>query len=163
MADINYAPRSEGRTEARNEPALREAIELLFFAYRDFTGEPDALLARHRFGRAHHRVIYFVGRQPGVTVSKLLAILKITKQSLAPVLKALVARGFIAQATGAKDRRQRQLTLTDKGLALEARLYRIQSARIARAYRQADPAAIDGFRRVMRAITDDPRLGRSAP
>lgn len=160
MADINYLRHADRPDAALTEPALREAIELLFFAYRDFTGEPDALLARHRFGRAHHRVIYFVGRQPGITVSELLAILKITKQSLAPVLKVLVARGFVAQAMGAKDRRQRHLTLTEKGQVLEARLYHIQSARIARAYRQADPAAIAGFRRVMRAITDDPQMGR---
>ncbi|MCW8836123.1 MAG: MarR family transcriptional regulator, partial [Rhodospirillales bacterium] len=88
---------------------LRQAIELLFFAYRDFTGEPDEMLARYGFGRAHHRVIYFVGRHPGITVSDLLVILKITKQSLARVLRQLVKDGFIRQETGPRDRRQRLL------------------------------------------------------
>jgi DNA-binding MarR family transcriptional regulator len=82
------------------EDELREAMELLFFAYRDFTSEPDAVLAEYAFGRAHHRVIYFVGRHPGMTVSDLLGILRITKQSLSRVLGQLVRDGFIVQRPG---------------------------------------------------------------
>ena len=95
---------------------LRRGIELMFFAYRDFTGEADDVLAELGLGRAHHRVIYFVGRQPNMTVSDLLTILKITKQSLSRVLSHLVAEGYIHQEQGARDKRQRLLSLTDKGL-----------------------------------------------
>src|SRR5258708_5572594 len=104
------------------EEELRQGIELLFYAYRDFTAEPDAILAEYAFGRAHHRVIYFVGRHPGMTVSELLGILKITKQSLSRVLSQLVEEGFIVQRAGERDRRQRLLDLTAKGLELERRL-----------------------------------------
>ncbi|MBI5163720.1 MAG: MarR family transcriptional regulator [Magnetospirillum sp.] len=134
---------------------LRQAIELLFFAYRDFTAEPDAILAAYGFGRAHHRVIYFVGRHPGMTVSDLLAILKITKQSLSRVLGQLVEEGFVTQRTGARDRRQRLLELTEKGLELERQLTERQRARFARAYREAGAEAVEGFRQVMLGLIDD--------
>src|SRR3990172_4944078 len=101
------------------EEDLRQGMELLFYAYRDFTAEPDAILARYGFGRAHHRVIYFVGRNPSITVSALLDILKVTKQSLSRVLGQLVRQGFVAQQPGARDRRQRLLQLTAKGAELE--------------------------------------------
>ena len=93
------------------EEELRQGIEMLFYAYRDFTAEADAMLAQYGFGRAHHRVIYFVGRNPGMTVSALLAILKITKQSLSRVLSQLVKKGLITQRQGPRDRRQRLLEL----------------------------------------------------
>src|SRR5574338_1417046 len=115
-------PRASFNPLFLREEDLRQAIELLFFAYRDFTGEADQLLVEYGFGRAHHRVIYFVGRQPGMTVSELLGILKITKQSLSRVLSALVAQGFVIQRQGERDRRQRLLHLTDKGAELERRL-----------------------------------------
>jgi DNA-binding MarR family transcriptional regulator len=159
MADINCAHKAPAFSEAQ----LREAIELLFFAYRDFTGEPDDLLLRHGFGRAHHRAIYFVGRHPGITVSDLLALLRITKQSLSRVLGQLVREGYISQAPGASDRRQRLLTLTPKGLDMERRLTGIQLSRLAKAYEIAGPAAVEGFRQVMYAVTDDPDLGRRGP
>ncbi len=133
---------------------------MLFFAYRDFTAEPDALLAGQGFGRAHHRVIYFVGRHPGMTVSELLGILRITKQSLARVLRELVDQGFVAQAPGERDKRQRRLSLTAKGLALEKALTERQLTRIARAYAAGGEQAVAGFRKIMLAITDDPHLGR---
>src|SRR5215471_3450295 len=88
----------------RREEELRQGIELLFYAYRDFTAEPDAMLAKYGFGRAHHRVIYFVGRHPEMTVTELLHILRITKQSLSRVLSQLVAQGFITQRPGRRDR-----------------------------------------------------------
>ena len=133
---------------------LRQGMELLFYAYRDFTGEPDAILARYGFGRAHHRVIYFVGRNPKITVSDLLAILKITKQSLSRVLSQLVREGFIVQHPGPRDRRQRLLELTPKGVALENTLSESQRRRIEAAYRAAGPEAVEGFRRVMLGIVN---------
>ena len=140
------------------EEDLRQGIELLYFAYRDFTAEPDAILAEYGFGRAHHRVIYFVGRNPRITVSDLLAILRITKQSLSRVLGQLVREGFIIQHEGVKDRRQRLLELTPKGVELERRLSESQRKRIARAYREAGAAAVQGYRNVlMGMIGEDDR------
>ncbi|NQV48232.1 MAG: MarR family transcriptional regulator [Rhodospirillaceae bacterium] len=143
-----------------SEESLRQAIELLFYAYRDFTAEPDAILAESGFGRAHHRVIYFVGRNPGITVSALLDILKITKQSLARVLRQLVDEGYIEQKTGEQDRRQRMLYLKGKGTRLERLLTEQQGRRIQAAYQQAGADAIDGFRDILRAIINTEDRGR---
>jgi DNA-binding MarR family transcriptional regulator len=134
---------------------LRQGIELLFYAYRDFTGEPDAILAKLGLGRAHHRAIYFVGRHAGITVSELLAILKITKQSLSRVLGQLVREGYIQQRPGKRDRRQRLLELTDKGKDLERQLTRTQRERIARAYREAGAEAVAGYRKVLLGLVDE--------
>ncbi len=134
---------------------MRLAQDLMFFAYRDFTNAADVVLAELGLGRAHHRALHFIGRNPGITVSDLLAILRITKQSLARVLGALVDQGYVAQDPGAADRRQRLLTLTGKGVALERRLFAAQCDRLEPAMRAAGAAAVDGFRRVMRAIMDD--------
>ncbi len=142
------------------EEELRQAIEMLFFAYRDFTSEPDQILAQYGFGRAHHRVIYFVGRHPGITVSELLAILAITKQSLSRVLGQLVGEGFIEQRPGERDRRQRLLELTDQGRTLERRLTENQRSRIARAFREAGAEAVEGFNRVLLNIIDERNRGR---
>ena len=136
------------------EEELRQGIEMLFYAYRDFTGEPDAILAKYDFGRAHHRVIYFVGRYPGTTVSALLGVLRITKQSLGRVLRQLVRQGFIDQRQGTSDRRQRLLHLTDKGLELERQLTATQRERMARAYREAGAEAVEGYRKVLAGLTD---------
>ena len=145
MSDIKTAdaPVSLGEDE------VRQGIELLFYAYRDFTAEPDAMLARYGFGRAHHRVIYFVGRHPNMSVSELLGILRITKQSLSRVLGQLVRQGFIVQRTGRSDRRQRLLELTPKGVELERQLSENQRQRIAGAFSDAGPQAVEGFRKVM--------------
>ena len=142
------------------EEELRQAMELLFFAYRDFTGEPDAILADYGFGRAHHRVIYFVKRNPSITVNRLLGILQITKQSLSRVLGQLVREDFINQQTDAGDRRRRTLTLTEKGEALETRLTRCQGARISRAYKTAGADAVDGFKKVLAEIIDTDNQNR---
>lgn len=147
---------------AAGDPALRQAIELLFFAYRDFTGDADAVLARYGFGRAHHRVIYFVGRRPGITVGELLCILKITKQSLARVLRQLMREGFIVQRTDAGDRRRRRLYLTAEAEELERTLTERQSARIAVAWASAGDAAASGFRAVLQAMIDPEDHGRFA-
>lgn len=133
---------------------LRQGIELLFFAYRDFTAEADTILAKQSFGRAHHRVIYFVGQYPGMSVSDLLDILSITKQSLSRVLRQLVDEGYIDQKPGTIDRRQRLLTLTAKGKELERLLTSEQRARIAAAYKDAGADAVEGFRKVMLGIME---------
>ncbi|MCP4329749.1 MAG: MarR family transcriptional regulator [Alphaproteobacteria bacterium] len=142
---------------------LRQAMELLFFAYRDFTAEPDAILKEYGFGRAHHRVIHFVGRNPAISVSELLAILRITKQSLSRVLGQLIGQGYILQRPGPTDRRQRLLELTEKGVAFEERLSRGQRDLIAGAYRGAGAEAVDGFRKVLLGLInadDRPRFTR---
>jgi DNA-binding MarR family transcriptional regulator len=136
---------------ASPDEEVRQGIELLFFAYRDFTAEPDTILAKYGFGRAHHRVIHFVGRHPQMTVGELLGILRITKQSLSRVLGQLVRQEFIIQRPGA-DRRQRLLDLTARGRELERQLSEPQRARIALAYRQAGAQAVEGFRKVMLGI-----------
>ena len=137
------------------EEELRQGIELLFYAYRDFTSDPDDILKRYRFGRAHHRVVHFVGRNPGITVAELLRILRITKQSLSRVLARLIEQGYIEQRQGARDRRQRLLYLTDKGGELERQLSRPQQARVARAYRQAGADAVAGYRRVLLGLINE--------
>ncbi len=160
MADV----KSTANSGFLREEELRQAIELLYYGYRDFTAEPDAMLARYGFGRAHHRVIYFVGRHPQMSVSDLLAILRITKQSLSRVLSQLVRQGFIRQSPGNRDRRRRLLELTEKGVELERQLSENQRQRIARAYREAGAPAVDGFRKVMFGIMssdeDRKRIGR---
>jgi len=138
------------------EEDLRQGIELLFYAYRDFISEPDEILAQRGLGRAHHRVIYFVGRNPGMTVSDLLAILKITKQSLSRVLRQLVDEEYVDQQPGPRDRRQRLLSLTEKGQELEQQLTENQRARVSRAYREAGAEAVEGFRKVMLGIVSSP-------
>ncbi len=146
---------------------MREGIELLFFAYRDFTAEPDAILEQYGFGRAHHRVVHFVGRHPQMTVGELLEILRITKQSLNRVLGQLVRQGFIIQHRGAADRRQRLLELTESGRELERCLSEPQRARVAAAYRKAGAQAVDGFRKVLLGIIaeaeDRRRFDRARP
>jgi DNA-binding MarR family transcriptional regulator len=134
------------------EEEIRLAQDLMFFAYRDFTNAADVILEELGLGRAHHRALHFVGRNPGITVSDLLGILGITKQSLARVLSVLVRQGYIAQAPGRADRRQRLLSLTPQGHALERRLFERQRERLAAAYREAGGPAVEGFRRVMKGI-----------
>jgi DNA-binding MarR family transcriptional regulator len=134
---------------------LRRGIELLFYAYRDFTSDPDEVLKRYGFGRAHHRVIHFVGRNPGISVTELLAILKITKQSLSRVLSQLVAEGFVRQEKGVRDRRQRLLHLTERAETLEEQLSAPQRARVARAYREAGEAAVAGYWKVLAGLIDE--------
>ncbi len=145
------------------EEELRQGMELLFFAYRDFTAEPDQILARHNFGRAHHRVIYFVGRHPGIAVSELLEILGITKQSLSRVLGQLVRQGFVVQRADRRDRRRRLLDLTDRGRELERQLSENQRRRMARAYRNAGAESVEGFRTVLRNLMDERDRTRLEP
>jgi DNA-binding MarR family transcriptional regulator len=153
--DPGHAPSAMANLGFPQEADIRLAQDLLFFAYRDFTNAADVALEELGFGRAHHRALHFIGRNPGITVSELLAILRITKQSLARVLGALVDQGYVAQAPGNQDRRQRLLTLTPAGQALERRLFERQQARLAAAYRKAGAAAVEGFRSVMQVIMDE--------
>lgn len=131
-----------------------ELIELLFFAYRDFTSDPDQILQRIEFGRAHHRVLHFVDRQPGLTVADLLDTLRITKQSLARVLKQLVDSGHIHQVMGAEDRRQRKLYTTEKGRKLALDLAKPQSRRIAKALRDLPDGSRETVVSFLRGMLD---------
>lgn len=132
-ADQSKAGTPSGDATPPENQVPFDLIELLFFAYRDFTGDPDDVLAEFDFGRAHHRVLHFVDRNPGITVTDLLAILRITKQSLGRVLKQLVDAGIIEQREGPYDRRQRLLHTTGRGNALANDLARLQQARLERA------------------------------
>lgn len=133
---------------------LLQGIELLFYAYRDFTKESDDILATHGYGRAHHRALHFIGRYPGITVGELLTILKITKQSLGRVLKQLIDDGFVDQQVGLQDRRQRQHVLSSAGDALERSLSAPQRRRVAQAYREAGAEAVAGYRKVLQGLVD---------
>jgi DNA-binding MarR family transcriptional regulator len=163
MTDINPAHAGPACPPAANvrdvddvTPAERERllayVELLFFAYRDFTGEADAVLAEFGFGRAHHRVLHFVNRRPGLRVADLLDILKITKQSLARVLKQLVDEGFVLQQAGEADRRERLLFLTAKGAALADKLAGLQVRRIAESLAEAGTGAAPAVRRFLASM-----------
>ena len=163
MADINSsakdsagkpAPGVEVAAEA-GRPPIWDIIELLFFAYRDFVGDPDEVLAKFAFGRAHHRVLHFVNRNPGMKVADLLDILNITKQSLGRVLKQLVDQGYVVQKEGEHDRRQRLLYVTAKGEALSLKLAQLQTERIERAFGELGPEAHDAARRFLTAMIDN--------
>ena len=154
MTDIKPLNKALFLTEAE----LRRGIELMFFAYRDFTGEADTLLADYGLGRAHHRALYFIGRHPDMTVSDLLEILNITKQSLSRVLSQLIDEGYVLQRSGVSDRRQRLLRLTDKGRTLEQEVNDLQARRFAKAYRKCGVDAVDGFQRVLSELLNDKTL-----
>src|SRR3982074_63506 len=163
MPDVNLSnpsadpdPRStEGRSLGPRSGDLRwDIIELLFFAYRDFVGDADHELEAFGFGRAHHRVLRFVHRYPGLKVADLLDVLRITKQSLGRVLKQLLDEGYIIQKTGNNDRRQRLLYATAKGEALGAKLAGLQTDRINRAVADLGPSGADTVRRFLRAMID---------
>jgi len=149
-------PESRGEPQASllflREEQLRLAQDLLFFAYRDFTAAADKVLEERGLGRAHHRALHFIGRNPGLPVGELLSVLRITKQSLARVLSALVEQGLVTQVAGPNDRRQRLLHLTEAGRALERKLFEAQRARLVAAFRETGGPAVEGFRRVLRAI-----------
>ena len=170
MADISITSTRPSRVAAKPadpQPAAATAgaagepywdiIELLFFAYRDFVSDPDEVLARLRFGRAHHRVLHFVNRNPGMKVADLLDVLKITKQSLGRVLKQLIDEGYVVQKEGANDRRQRLLYVSPAGEALAMQLAGLQTARIARVLEALGPDAPDareGARRFLAGMID---------
>jgi len=147
--------KAAGRSPAPRSGDLRwDIIELLFFAYRDFVGDADQELEVFGFGRAHHRVMHFVHRYPGLKVADLLDVLRITKQSLGRVLKQLLDEGYIVQKAGNSDRRQRLLFATAKGEALVAKLAGLQTDRINRALRDIGPSGAEAVRQFLRAMID---------
>ena len=159
MADVIVTAIDRSRdpeAESGTPPAepIWDIIELLFFAYRDFVSDPDDVLAKFGFGRAHHRVLHFVNRHPGMKVADLLDVLKITKQSLGRVLKQLVDQGYVVQKEGENDRRQRLLYVTPKGEALAMKLAGLQTERIARALAELGPGAHEAARRFLNAMID---------
>ena len=164
MADINVnakiaaAPsslaESAAPTSAPASEPIWDIIELLFFGYRDFVGDPDEVLSKLGFGRAHHRVLHFVNRNPGMKVADLLEILNITKQSLGRVLKQLIDQAYVVQKEGAQDRRQRLLFVTSKGEALALKLAVLQTQRITRAFGELGPGAHEAARRFLTAMID---------
>lgn len=135
------SPLGDAQIEAASTVDIVSCVELFYFAYRDFTCDPDTILAQYGFGRAHHRVLHFVHRNPGLKVAELLDILKITKQSLARVLKQLVDEGFIIQRAGDEDRRERRLYVSAKGARLTDKLTQIQVKRLESALAKAGPGA----------------------
>ena len=160
MAYVSFSAQPAGEPEGASPPGSRsvalrwDIIELLFFAYRDFVGDADHVLEDFGFGRAHHRVIHFVHRYPGLKVADLLDVLRITKQSLGRVLKQLLDEGYIVQKAGAKDRRERLLFATAKGEALVGKLAGLQTDRINSAMRELGPDGADTVRQFLRGMID---------
>ncbi len=158
MADVNFnaaMPRPvEAPERAAAAPLRWDIIELLFFAYRDFVGDPDHVLDQFGFGRAHHRVVHFVHRYPGLKVADLLDVLRITKQSLGRVLKQLLDEGYIVQKSGEVDRRQRLLFATAKGEALVAQMAGLQTTRIERALKDFTPLEVTAIKRFLGGMID---------
>ena len=150
MADLNKLL----TTLYLDEKEIRKTIELIFFSYRDFTGGPDKILEKINFGRAHHRVIYFVGKQKRITIKELLSILQITKQSLSRVLNQLVKEKFILVSTGI-DKRTKNLSLTKKGEGLEKELSTIQINKIKNVLKQFNEKDINGFKQILYAMIEE--------
>jgi DNA-binding MarR family transcriptional regulator len=158
MTDIIFL--SQSREHAASDDAAEreptwDLIELLFFAYRDFVSDPDHVLEKFGFGRAHHRVLHFVNRNPGMKVADLLETLRITKQSLGRVLKQLVDEGYVVQKEGPDDRRHRLLFVTPKGEQLAMQLAGLQTERITRALAGLGPHAHEAARAFLAAMVDD--------
>jgi DNA-binding MarR family transcriptional regulator len=163
MADISITAARNLRPAAEPAEAAPGAggpepywdlIELLFFAYRDFVSDPDGVLVKLGFGRAHHRVLHFVNRNPGIKVADLLDILKITKQSLGRVLKQLIDQGYVVQREGELDRRQRLLYASAQGQALAMQLAGLQTQRIAHVVAELGPGAREAARRFLAGMID---------
>ncbi len=153
MAEGSGAANSENLLFLTDEQ-LRKGIEAMFFAYRAFTADPDRILETKDYGRAHHRAVHFINRQPGLTVNALLGVLGVTKQSLNRVLRSLIGDGLVEARVGRTDKRERNLFLTDRGQSLERELSDAQRARMRAAYRSAGPQAVAGFRQVLEAMMD---------
>ena len=137
-----------------SDKEIRKIIELIFFSYREFTSGPDEILEKLKFGRAHHRIIYFVGKQKKITIRDLLSILKITKQSLSRVLNQLVKEKYILVSTG-EDKRTKNLSLTSKGYELEEKLSTIQINKIKKIIRNAKEVDINGFKKILYKMIDE--------
>jgi DNA-binding MarR family transcriptional regulator len=140
------------KSKDRQSDDFNDAIELMFFAYRDFIADPDAILAEHDFGRAHHRVLHFVAGNPSISIADLLDILRVTKQSLARVLRDLIDEDYIEQRIGVRDRRKRLLHLTDKGKNLHDRLIAPQEARFQSVLNEIGPQGFAQWKRTMQLV-----------
>jgi DNA-binding MarR family transcriptional regulator len=157
---LSAKPSSRSASEREVAP-MYDLIELFFFAYRDFVGDADRLLEAYDFGRAHHRVLHFVSRHPGLTIAALLDILKITKQSLNRVLKELIAKNFIDARAGAQDRRHRQLYATEEGEKLARELAQLQTRRFSGAMERLGPGGKDHAVAFLTAMIDAPERERA--
>ena len=153
MTDLKMAetPQTTSPLYLRDED-LKQGVDLLFFAFSEVFAQGDNHLRAANLGRAHRRALYFIARNPGLSVADLLAILKITKQSLNRVLNDLLDSGFVERKPGMQDRRTRQLRLSQKGIQLESALWEAQRPRLVRAFREAGPDAVAGFRRVLTGL-----------
>ncbi|MDA3889791.1 MAG: MarR family transcriptional regulator [Allgaiera sp.] len=154
MAEGGPGPSSGENLLFLTDDQLRRGIEAMFFAYRGFTADPDRILENYAYGRAHHRALHFIRRSPGTTVNNLLATLGVTKQSLNRVLRTLIEDGLVESRVGRRDKRERHLFLTTKGVTLEHELSEAQRRRMRAAYRTAGPAAVAGFRQVLEAMME---------
>jgi DNA-binding MarR family transcriptional regulator len=157
------SPAAEAARPRHDEEPMYELIELFFFAYRDFVGDADRLLEAYGFGRAHHRVLHFVSRRPGLTIAELLEILRITKQSLNRVLRELVEKNFVEIRAGALDRRRRQLYATLDGERLALRLAQAQTRRFATALEQLGGQGPQSAAEFLTAMIDPQRISVNAP
>lgn len=158
-AAATSGPQAESASGAQGVPDY-DLIELFFFAYRDFVGDADRLLEEFGFGRAHHRVLHFVNRHPGLTIAELLDILNITKQSLNRVLKELLDQGYVTAQAGESDRRQRRLFPAAKGEELALRLSHVQAARFGRALERLPDGARESAIEFLLAMIDEPARAR---
>ena len=158
MTDIKFAPRSTGSPLFLRDEELKLGVDLMLFAMRDLNTGGDDLLRHAALGRAHGRALYMIGRRPGLSVTDLLSLLRVTKQSLNRVLGDLLKQAYVEQRPSAQDRRKRLLYLTEKGQALHNALWEAQRGRIAKAFREAGPDGVAGFRKVLSGLVDANRI-----
>jgi DNA-binding MarR family transcriptional regulator len=163
MSDVKRAEtRPLGSPLYLRDEELKQGVDLLFHAFSEVFTTGDGALRAAGLGRAHRRALYFIARNPALSVAALLGILKITKQSLNRVLNDLLEGGYVERRPAPNDRRMRQLRLTAKGLELEEKLWEAQRPRLARAFRDAGPDAVAGFRRVLTGLSVSDRRARNA-
>lgn len=164
MADAKFDARAQASSPLYlRDEELRQGVDLIFFASRDISAQGETALRGAMLGRAHARALYFIARNPGLSVADLLAILKVTKQSLNRVVNDLLEGGYVERKAGMRDRRTRQLRLSEKGAALEAAMWEARRPRLVRAFREAGPEAVQGFRRVLTSLLADRGPKGSAP
>ena len=128
----------------------------MYFGYRAFTDQADRILGEQGLGRVHHRILYFVGRHPGLSVGALLEILQVSKQAIHAPLGRLMGLDLIAASADRTDRRVKALRLTTAGQDLERRLTGAQMDCLAAAFGAAGPAGADGWNSVMLSLSARP-------
>jgi DNA-binding MarR family transcriptional regulator len=164
MADAKFDARAQTGWSLylRNEE-LRQGVDLIFFASRDISAQGEAVLSAAGLGRAHARALYFIARNPGPSIADLLTILRVTKQSLYRVINDVLERGYVGRKTVMRDRRTRRLRLSEKGATLEAAIWEARRPRLVRAFREAGPEAVQGFRRVLTSLVEDRKTKSALP